>query len=142
MAVKLKKPDQKSTMPIGVCVGILIAALTTIVSACVAAVLFSGERLPESAMGYAVVLILLISTAVGALVGMIITAHQRMLVCLFVGGGYYALLLSCTALFFGGMYQGVGVTALVILAAALGCGLLGLTRGKGAARMKRKARIR
>ena len=35
--------------------------------------------------------------------------------CLAAGGGYYLCLLAITALFFGGQYQGVGVTALMVL---------------------------
>ena len=82
-------------------------------------------------MGYGIILTLLLSTIIGAWISVGRIQRLRMQMCMLSGLCYYLTLLAMTALFFGGQYSGVGITALVVVG---GCGtvaILGLGGGKG-----------
>lgn len=142
MVANRKVTGKAMSMPAGIGTGLGISGSITLIGSAVIAWLISGEHLAESAIGYGAMVILLLSSAAGSWAAVLLIKHRRMLVCLISGASYFLLLLACTALFFGGQYQGIGMTALLILA---GCGiviLLGLKGEKsgGAARHKRVSR--
>lgn len=115
-------------MPLGVGMGVIFSVLLTIVGSAVVALLISREALPENGIGYCSIVILILSASISSAVSYGFIKHRRLVVCLLHGFSYYLVLLGCTALFFGGQYQGMGVTALVVLA---GCGTVGLLGLKG-----------
>ena len=123
--MKMKKEMGIQSVPRGVCIGIFVSLLVTLIGIGVISWMLSGEKMTESTQDYGVVLILLLSSATGVGTALSISKSKRLVVSILVGGGYYLLLLACTALFFGGQYQGVGVTALVILAGCIGTVLVG-----------------
>ena len=69
--------------------------------------------------GYCAMAILLLASAAGSAVAEGTIQRLRIQMCLAAGGGYYLCLLAVTALFFGGQYQGMGVTALMVLCGAV-----------------------
>lgn len=142
MVANRKVTGNASSMPAGLAVGSLAALGITFVGSALAGYLVSSERLPESAIGWCAMVILLVSSVLSAAVAVRKIKHRRVYVCALSGVIYYGVLLAMTALFFGGQYQGMGVTALVVLA---GCGivvLLGLRGEKGGKYRKRKNRHR
>lgn len=124
--MKQKQLNKKYTLPAGLVIGLLVSIGTTLFMSCVLSWLIHSEQLLESAANYGVLVILLISPAVGAAVAAALIKEKRLIVCMASGVCYIILLLACTALFFGGQYQGVGVTVLAVLAGCIGIGLLGL----------------
>lgn len=60
--------------------------------------------------------LLIVSSFAGAMISFGRIKRQRMLVCIVSGVIYFAILMSITALFFGGQYSAVGTTALLVLA--------------------------
>lgn len=134
-----KVTGKTMSMPAGLALGGAVSLGITILGAVIAGKLLDGEVIPQSAIGYAAMAILLLASLAGALTACGKIKRQRLVVCLASGGIYYALLLSMTALFFGGQYNGMGVTALMVLA---GCGLSILmeSRSEGKGRRKRKIR--
>jgi hypothetical protein len=68
-------------------------------------------------------IVILLSAALGAFVAQQLVKHRKIVVCLASGAVYYVLLMATTALFFGGQYQGMGVTFGMVLA---GTGSIGL----------------
>lgn len=119
------------SLPAGVAAGIAAAFAVTLAGAAIVAWLIDGERISEEAMGYGALAVLLLSAGAGAWFASALVGHQRLLVCALTGIGYLLILLSMTALFFGGQYQGVWVTTLVVLAGCLGVSLVGLKRAGG-----------
>ena len=95
-------------------------------------------RLKQENIGYGVMLLLLTASYAGAALASAKVKRRKGLVCLLTGVGYFALLLAVTALFFGGQYSAVGVTALLILA---GSGCAALTPALGGKR-GRKGRLK
>ena len=123
MIANRKVTGRAVSIPAGIGLGILISVGITFLMSAVLAWMIARETLAESSIGYGVILILLSSTAIGCWICVLKTKRRRMLVSLAVGAGYFIMLLMCTAFFFGGQYQGMGVTALVVGAASVLPGL-------------------
>ena len=142
MVMNGKVTGTAMAMPAGIALGAGLSMLVTVVGSMLVAWLVSRESMPESAMGYGAMAILLIASALGAWLTAKRVKHRRLLVCALTGGVYYLCLLACTALFFGGQYSGMGVTALVVLAGCLSVGLMGLKGGKAPGKRGGKYRSR
>lgn len=128
MVVDRKVTGTAASMPAGLALGLCASLAVTIVGSILAANLVLKEMLPENGIGYCSMVILLVSSVLGAVVSVNRIKHRRLYVCTLSGAVYYASLLAVTALFFGGQYQGMGVTALMVLA---GCGVVALVGVKG-----------
>lgn len=128
-------------MPAGLAVGALFAMVWTILGALSVAKLIDSEVIPETAVGYGSGLILLTASLGAALVSFSRIKHQRALVCMAAGGIYFLMLLAVTALFFGGQYTGIGVTALLIAAGSGTAVLMGMSGRGGKRRSAYKKRV-
>lgn len=115
------------TMPVGIGIGCGISLGLTILGAGLVAKLISMEVLQETAIGYGAMMNVLLAAVCGAWVAVNKVKKRILQVAMLVGAGYFALLLAVTALFFGGQYQGMGVTALLV---AGGCGAVILMAGR------------
>ena len=137
MVMNRKVTGKASTIPGGLAIAGAVSMGITLILAVLAAKLVDSEVIPESGIGYLSLGILLLSSMTGAATAWGRIKRQRLAVCLGAGAVYYVLLLSLTALFFGGQYQGMGVTGLVI---AGGCCCVLLTgKGQGSGRKRRRA---
>ena len=127
-------------MPAGIGIGCGISLGVTLLGAGITAKLISEEILRENAIGYGAMLVILLASICGAGAAVGKVKKRRLQVSLLVGLGYFASLFAMTALFFGGQYQGMGVTALLVFAGAGTVILLGLREKKS--RKLRKGRRR
>lgn len=127
MYAKKKVTGTAMGIPGGLSLGILVSLLITLAGAALTAWLIASEKIGEGSIGYAAMVILAISSAIGALVAVHLVKRMRLQVCMMTGGCYYLTLLAMTALLFGGQYQGMGVSAIVILA---GCALIAFLPAK------------
>ena len=103
------------SIPAGLALGIIVALSVTAVGSAAAAWMILRGILGEGAQGYCAMGILLLSSIAGAAVSAGTIQRLRAQMCLAAGGGYYLCLMAVTALFFGGQYRGMGVTALMAL---------------------------
>ena len=106
------------------------------------AILLDSQTIQESGVGYGSMLLLLLSSAAGTFTAAKTIKRQMLPMGMLSGLCYYAMLLAITTLFFGGQYQGMGVTALVVMA---GCCVtaLALVKGKeSGAKLHRKRAYR
>ena len=108
----------------------LALGLSLMLSALAAAAI-SRQWIPEGGMVYCAVVILIGSSCGGAWVGGALRPDRRLPVCLGVAGCYFAVLLLLGALFFGGRFRGIPVTAALILGSSAAMALMGLRKGKG-----------
>ncbi len=127
------------SMPGGIGLGVGVSAAITLLLCWLISWLIASERVGENAIGYAAMTILLVSAYVGALLAAARIKHQKMMICLLSGAAYFAVLLACTALFFGGQYQGVGISALLIAAGSIAAAMTdaGIVGGKNKKRKKK-----
>ena len=131
MVVNRKVTGTAMSMPAGLALGSLASLAITVLGAVFFANLILKERIPPDGIGYCSLVILLVSSATGAAVAAGRIKHRRLYVCGLSALLYYGILLSMTALFFGGRYRGMGVTALVVLAGAGAVALVGTQQGRG-----------
>ena len=127
MTVNRKVTGTALTMPMGICLGCGISMILTILGAGLVAKLISIEMIPETSIGYGAMMIILVASICGALIAVHKVKKRMLQVSGAVGMAYFASLLAITAIFFGGQYQGMGVTALLILS---GCGVVVLMEGR------------
>ena len=126
--------DKKwSGLPISAGIGALISLLVTLAGSAIISSLIITEKVGEGSIGFASVVIQLLAAIIGAWCAVIISKKQRLQVALLSGAGYYLMLLAATALFFGGQYTGLGITALIVFA---GCGLVVLITGKNSSKKR------
>ena len=97
--------------------GVTSLGLTLALTAVIAKAVSAGI-LPQSNIGYAVMVLLFAASFAGAMMTQFRIKHRRMLMCVLSGIIYFLLLISMTALFFGGQYSAVGVTGAVVFAGA------------------------
>lgn len=137
MRYNRKMKGTATAIPTGLAIGGLINLIVTMAGSAASAYLVLNQRIGDNGIGYATMVILFVSTVLGAWGAYSCIKKQRLQVCLLSAALYYLLLLAITALFFGGQYQGMGVTALVILVSAL---TVALFPTKNSIKMKVKKR--
>lgn len=119
------------SIPAGVTIGVCVSLSITLILAAMLTWIVSKGKVDENVVGYISVGILLFSAILGTLTSSVKIKRRRMLVCCETGALYFASLLAITAIFFGGNFRGIGVTAIVILIGSLIPGVLGgVTRNR------------
>ena len=110
-----KKPSGRAlSMPAGLLHGTLASLGITLGFVALISKLLDSERIQAETIGYWIMFMLIIATSIGAVISCWKIKRQRVMVCLAAGGIYYLTLLAATALFFGGQFESVGVTGLII----------------------------
>ena len=139
--MKLQRRDGRaSSIPEGLAAAAGVSLGLTVMGSGVTAWMILRGSFPHGWAGYCAMVILLVSAAAGALTAASRIRRLRAQMCLASGGIYYGCLLAITALFFGGQYQGMGVTALVVF-----CGsavVMLLSGGGKTGRTHRRHKIR
>lgn len=138
MVLNRKPTGRAISMPKGLAIGMAISVGITLLGSAVIAKLIDGEYAKEGWMGYGVMIVLMIGSFLGAVVAAGKIKRQRLCVCALSGLLHFAMLMSITALFFGGQYEAVGVTAVLVMGGALLAALVGGRPGRGGKRKKYK----
>lgn len=133
-----KTSGRASSIPAGLAMGAVVNIAVTGILTAVLAALLDKDTIPWENVGYGILVMIMLSAFLGAITARSRIRRQHMLVCLMSGGIYFSILLSITALFFGGQYEAVTVTALLVACGA-GCAVLpGLGQGRGDGKKKRR----
>ena len=142
MIMNKRVTGKAKSLPFGIGIGLLSGMALTIGVVAIVANLILNEKMGEQTIGYAAIVVLLTSSALGAWLATTMVKRRWMLVCLATGGGYFLCLLAITALFFGGQFQGVGATVISVIGGCGAVGLLGLKGETGHRNNRRKYRSR
>lgn len=142
MAISQKRTGRAASLPGGLAFGAAISLSITLFAAAILAKMLDTEKLLWENIGYGIMILLLTASYAGAISAYIRIKRQRLMVCLLSGTVYFAILLSITALFFGGQYEAVGVTAALILAGSGTAGLLGIRENRGGKGKKNRMHYR
>lgn len=137
MITKQIAGGRSSSIPMGVAWGTVSALSITAVGAGILAWMMAGEKMNEDSLGYGIIVVLLIASCAGALVAARRIKRLRVQMCLLSGAVYYLSLIAVTALFFGGKYQGMGVTAIVVFIGCIAASIMTLSK-----RMTAKPKMR
>lgn len=142
MVLNKKVTGKAVSMPVGLGVGLAVSLSMTLLFVAVIAHLILGEKLEEEAIGYGAMIVVPLAAAIGALAAAGVVKRRWMVVCIGSGALYFLSLLSITAFFFGGQYDGVGITALLIVIGVALVGAIGLRGDKRTSKKKRRYRSR
>lgn len=138
MVLNQKPSGRASSMAGGLMTGLAISVVITILLAALSAKMVDMQWIGEKDIGYCAMVILLAAPFWGARTAQKRIQRQRLMVCAISGGLYFLALMGITALFFGGQYEAVGVTFLLITAGSALTVLLGNKRSRAGKSRKRK----
>lgn len=110
-----KMTGRTLSIPAGLAIGTSICMVLTLVISIALSRLVSAERMEWSQIGYGIMVMLLVASITGAKAACNIIKRRKLLICVSISVLYWLLLAMVTALFFGGQYDGMGITALIIL---------------------------
>ncbi len=130
------------SMPQGLAMGALVSLVMTILVTALGAHMIASEIIPQERIGYCSIAAILISTISGGITAAAKIKRRRLMTCALSGMCYFLILLSATALFFGGQYEGIGVTLLVVILGSFAAALLGNREHRNTHWQRRKKTIR
>lgn len=137
--VKQQDNERWTAIGKGAAIGAGGSMLVALGLTAVFAALVDHGSIGEDMINPAGAFILTLSSLAGSLLSAAVIGHHRFAACLSTAVIYFGMLLACTAMLFGGIYQNVGVTALAILGGSGAAILLGLREGrKGRPKRRRK----
>lgn len=120
----------------GLLAGCGVSMLITLIAAALLARLLDSEKLAWENVGYGIEAALVLASFCGSMTAFRKIKRQRLVICAVSGVMYFCILLGLTALFFGGQYESVWLTAGLILAGSGAAALLGL-HGEGKGKRKK-----
>ena len=113
--------------------------LTTLLAVAIGASLIAKEVVTQEHIGYCSMIALLLGAMAGTVTAVKKIKHRKLMVSMLSALVYVVILLSVTALLFGGQYSGVGVTVIMVLCGSLiGLILSNGKEGRGLPRRRRK----
>lgn len=130
------------SIPVGLTVGAISSILLTLVCSIILAKMVDKGKIQWENIGYGIMVQTMASSFAGAKIAYMRVKRQRLLICLLSGAIYYSVLIVIAAVFFGGQYDGMAVTALLVLAGCGSASLLGLRIGKTGQHKIKKIRHR
>ena len=136
MAKKHKLSHSGISVPVCVTVGAISCLLVTMLGALLLAYMVGNETFGVAGIGIGSMLVLLLSTVLGCWIARALNKEKQLLVCGLTALVFYLSLISITAVFFDGIYTGMGLTALVILFGVGGSLLVGLRKKAGKSKIK------
>ena len=138
MATRKKVTGRARSIPAGLTTGAAASLVLTVILSAILGKCMETNQISQENIGYWVIIQIFTITFLSGILCTKIVKHRKMLLCLLSGLIYWGILLSITALFFGGQYEAVWETAAVICAGSLFAGLVsGIQIGQGKGRKKR-----
>lgn len=137
-----KLTGRATSIPQGLALGALISIAITILVTAMGAHMIASEIMPQEQIGYCSIAAILLSTVSGGMIATGRIKRRRLMVCMLSGLCYFCILLSMTALFFGGQYDGIGVTLLIIILGSLVSALITNRQRRNSNHRQRKKTIR
>lgn len=133
------RTGKTQSIPAGLSLGAGVSVAVTISVIAILGTMIEREDLAWENVGYGIMLLLFLAAFLGSKTAWWSIRRQKLMICILSGLVYYGILLSVTALFFGGQYEAVLVTGGMILS---GSGAAALTGRGNNARKKQKNSIR
>ena len=136
--MKVGQRGKALTMPLGLLLGTMLGLLVMMLLSLALAWLTHEGKVSVSSLGYASMGILLISGDVSAWLAISLIKRRRIIVGVLTGSLVFLSLLGMNALFMGGHYQGVLVTAVMVYLGSLIPSVFCLKRKQRPGRKRRK----
>lgn len=118
------------SMPGGIAMGVCFSVVISIAGALIMTAMISNQSMPFESVGMGCVVLIAAAALSGAYLATLLVKRRNLLVCGITGLAYFLILLSVSAMFFGGTYSGVGMGALMVLLGAGGATALSIVLKK------------
>lgn len=115
MGIHQKVTGRSSSLGSGIAAGVAVALASTLLLGALLAFFISREVVQQENLGYGVMVILFLAAALGCRLAYRKIKHRRLLVFFLTALGYLVSLTAITALFFGGRFEGIFPTAMLII---------------------------
>ena len=142
MGVSGKVTGRAWPVPKGLAYGVCISTVITILISAVSAHMVSKEWIQQDRIGYCAMAALLSGSCIGAWAAAGKIKLTQMRIAMLNGAVFFGILLSMTALFFGGQYEGMGVTLAVVALGSMTGGILSKRSIQSGSRKWRKKAYR
>lgn len=136
-----KITGKSMSVPGGLVLSGAISMGITLLISLLLAKLLDSQKLGWEQTGYWIMVMLFAAAFAGGKVGIAAIKRQRLAVSAMCGLLYWGLLLCMTALFFGGNFNAVPETALIIIAGSGCAAMVSLPQKKGRGRKIRKRKL-
>lgn len=133
MTIRKPQNGRATSMTQGLITGLAINFIITLAATAILAKMIDREILPWQNIGYAIIPVLIFGSFAGAYTACQKIKRQKLGVSMLSGLLYWIALMAMTALFYGGKYESVAVTAALIM---VGCFAAFLLTAPKAARIK------
>lgn len=140
MVVNQKPSGTAKSMPAGLAMGWIAEMLITAAACLLLAMLILNGRAGWEAMGYGVMVILLLSSYLGAAISCKLIERRKLLVCAISGAVYLLTLLAIVILFFDGSFGAVWAPAMLIAGGVTAAAFIHYRGTQERGRRKRKRR--
>ena len=114
MVLNQKPSGRASSMVGGLSAGLIGSATITAALAALSAKMVDLQWIGVKDIGYCAMVILIVAPFTGTCIAQNRIKRQRLVVSVISGSLYFLMLMGMTALFFGGQYEAVGVTLLLV----------------------------
>ena len=142
MAQKRSARVSVSNIPKAIGFSLIVSMLITVLGIAVGAYLVHKEMIMQENMGLVVTTVLTLSSAAGALTAILAVKRMKLQMSFLSGASYFLLLLSMTALFFEGQYNGVAAAGIAILTGCSIVAILNILPGRRGKLFKTKTAYR
>ena len=120
----MNRTGKIKTVPAGLAIAASASMITTLIFTAMIANFLNTEKITWEQAGYWIMGMLFAASFIGGKVGISAIGHQQFMISAMTGFVYWGMLLCITALFFGGFFDAVGVTAGIIGAGSCSAALL------------------
>ena len=127
--IKKERRITQRTVGLGILKGTVWSLAVTAAGAAVMAALILKGVLRETAIGYTAMAVLLLASFIGSALAFRRVGKQLVFTSMLTGAGYFLCLAGLNAVMYKGGFEGVGVTALMILAGSGVTVLMNLKQG-------------
>lgn len=134
MTTNQKVSGNATALTTGIAWGVVVSVSSIIAQSALIAWLINTGKMKFQNIGYGIMILLLLSAFLGAMSSCKKVKRKRLLVSIVTGICLFVILLCTTGLFFGGKYQAVGESGLMILCGSM---LAAMWTSRGGTRKRR-----
>lgn len=138
MKINQKVSGRAVSMPAGLLNGLGVSAGVTVLGAVITAKLLDAGKIELNSVGYAIMIILLAASFLGSLCSQKRIKRQYLAVSVLSGVVFFMTLISSTALFFGGQYEAVLPTGILIMGGSVLTLFISTRQNRGFNRRKKR----
>ena len=129
---KIKKPTGRAvSIPGGLALSGVSSLVLTVLSSIAIGKLVENQYINDNNIGYFVMIQLFLITFISSMLCAAKVKHQHFLVCALAGLVYYGILISITALFFGGQYEALWEVGAIVVSGSILAGAISVMGKRG-----------